>query len=53
MLNENHSRVINDVNYFNLLPCIDKDSNVGPGLEAKSNASDADDNYDYIPPDLR
>ena len=50
---KNHSRVINDVNYFNLLPCIDKDSNVGPGLEAKSNASDADDNYDYIPPDLR
>ena len=48
-----YSRVINDVNYFNLLPFIDKDSNVGPGLEAKSNASDADDNYDYIPPDLR
>ena len=49
----NHSRVIHDVNYFNLLPCIGKDSNVGPGLEAKSNASDADDNYDYIPLDLR
>ena len=38
---------------LNLLPCIDKDSNVGPGLEAKSSASDVDDNYDYIPPDLR
>ena len=37
-----------------MFPCIDNDSSVGPGLTTKYKAtSDTDDNYDYIPLDLR
>ena len=46
--------IIYDINHCNILPCIDNDSSVGPGLTTKSKAaSDTDDNYDYIPLDLR
>ena len=48
------SGIINYINHSNILPYIDNDSSVGPGLTTKSKAaSDTDDNYDYIPLDLR